>query len=340
MMTYGMQITAPNDELKKVSVEQVLMKIKNPTAKFEEQITQLRILKNLDEKAYKKRKTQLPYFVCSTFHPLIRKTAHFAAAYHMVVDIDHCGREQIAVEVLKSELAADPEVRGVFISPGGDGLKVIFDFDERITDPGIYAILYKNYLLQFANKYAIENVVDFVTHDVTRACFFSVDRAAWINPNPIPLKVSNWLDQPNSGELALVEKAFKQEVEKRAIKDSKPEVDSVLEDETLNLIKSKLFPRRILAKEKEVYIPEALQTIGTSLADHLSTFNMVLKSEEPIHYGQKLRIEAGRHFAEINLFYGKRGFSVVKTMKSGSNKDLSDLAYEAIQIFLAEKDFD
>ena len=334
MMTYGMNLTSTNDPLKKVSADQVLHKIKHPSEAFESQINRLRVIKGLDQSAHRKQKTLLPYFVCSLFHPLVRKKENFAAAYHMVIDIDHCLTEGISLQVLKQELSQDPEVRGIFISPGGDGLKVVFDFDERITDAALYSIVYKNYLLEFAHKYALENVVDFVTHDVSRACFFSADRDAYINEHPKALETGKWIEEPNAGLFADVERAFKQEAEKRDIKNPDKKPDTVLEDDKLNEIKSKLFPKRIIKEKPKVYVPPELENISENLATHLLQFGMELKKEEPIQYGKKLRIEAGKHFAELNIFYGKKGYSVVKTPKTGSNEALAELAYEALLLFV------
>ena len=336
MMTYGMSITAPQDPLKKVQLDRVLDKIKHPSEKLEEQIRQLRILKSLDHQSYRKQKTQLPYFVCSIFHPLIRKKENFAAAQYMVIDIDHCGQKNISTEVLKDELSDDPNIRGIFVSPGGDGLKVIFELDERITDLALYSIAYKNYLMKFAQKYALEDLVDYVTHDVTRACFFSVDREAWINTDAAKLPVRSLLEEPSVEEIFSIEKRFKEEADKRDINKVPTEAKVNMTDDTLEDIKSRLFPKKMPKKEKNVFVPEVLQGIGERLNGFLSLYNMKLGAEEPIHYGKKLRIVAGNHFAEINLFYGQKGYSIVKTTKTGSNSELADLAYKAIELFIEE----
>jgi hypothetical protein len=40
-------------------------------------------------------------------------------------------------------------------------------------------------------------------------------------------------------------------------------------------------------------------------------------------------------WAEINVFYGKKGWSVVKTTKSGSHPDLAELGARAIEEILS-----
>lgn len=335
MMTYGLHITRPSDELRRVKVDRVIQKIKQPTKEFEEQIRQLRIIKTIDEKRYKQQKVLLPYFVCSTFHPLIRKKENFAAAYHMIVDIDHCARENIDIHELKKELSEDKEIRCIFISPGGDGLKVLFDFDERVTDPGLYEGVYKSHLMKFSEKYGIEHVIDFVTHDVTRACFFSADREAWINPSPEPLKINQWIESPRDDLFYDVNKTFNKKT--RQIDKPPKEEKSTVQDDVLDHIKQKLFPKRPKKVKNNIFVPDELKNIGNEMAAYLQELNIKLASETPIHYGKKMRLEAGRHFAEINIFYGKKGFKVIKTTKSGSNDELADLAVQAIENFISEE---
>lgn len=333
-MTFGTHLTSQDDPLKRVSVEQVLYKIKNPSIAFESQISRLRVIKSLDSDSYKKQKVLLPYFVCSLFHPLFRKKENFAAAYHMVIDIDHCLSQGFSLNNIKIKLSEDPEIRAVFISPSGDGLKVILDFDQPITDPALYSLFYKKYLFEFAKKYALENVVDFVTHDISRACFFSADRNAYINENCKPLEVGTLIDESNQSVFFEVEKAFRAEAAKHDNKGlDNNAFDKVLDDDTLNKIKSKLFPKRIVKEKPSVYVPAEIDSIRQDLANHLKQFGMELKGEDPIQYGRKLRIEGGKYFAELNIFYGKKGFSVVKTPKTGSNRELAELAYEAIMLF-------
>ena len=67
------------------------------------------------------------------------------------------------------------------------------------------------------------------------------------------------------------------------------------------------------------------------IREKLDGFDLALVEENPINYGRQLRIGAGHLWAELNLFYGKRGFRVVKTTKSGSHADLADLAVQVVE---------
>jgi hypothetical protein len=50
----------------------------------------------------------------------------------------------------------------------------------------------------------------------------------------------------------------------------------------------------------------------------------------PIQYGKKIKFGVKHFWAEINVFHGKRGFSVVKTPKNGSNEELTQIAFDLV----------
>ena len=53
-----------------------------------------------------------------------------------------------------------------------------------------------------------------------------------------------------------------------------------------------------------------------------------------IQYGKKLQFRMGQKLAEVNLFYGKRGFSVVQSPRCGTSADLNELMSQLIDSFL------
>lgn len=55
-----------------------------------------------------------------------------------------------------------------------------------------------------------------------------------------------------------------------------------------------------------------------------------------INYGKKLRFKIGFKQAEINLFFGKHGFTVVQSPRTGTDPDLNNLMAEVVESFLAE----
>lgn len=95
---------------------------------------------------------------------------------------------------------ADNRVVLCFVSPGEDGLKVLFRLKERCYDAGLYSLFYKIFVHDFAQQYNFQQVIDAKTCDVTRACFISVDADAYFNADatPIDLKAYADVDNPTS----------------------------------------------------------------------------------------------------------------------------------------------
>lgn len=50
-----------------------------------------------------------------------------------------------------------------------------------------------------------------------------------------------------------------------------------------------------------------------------------------IHYGKKFRFSLGYRKAEINLFYGKRGFSVVISPRAGTDNELNAVCCDVLK---------
>jgi hypothetical protein len=49
-----------------------------------------------------------------------------------------------------------------------------------------------------------------------------------------------------------------------------------------------------------------------------------------IHYGKKFRFQLGIRQAEINVFYGRKGFSVVQTPRNGTDKELNEVTWKIL----------
>lgn len=88
------------------------------------------------------------------------------------IDIDNLPQ----IEILKEELYKDFFVKMGFVSPSGNGLKLIFEIDK--TDHGLAWIQIAEYL---KTKYSIE--ADKSGKDVSRACFLCHDSEAFLNEN-------------------------------------------------------------------------------------------------------------------------------------------------------------
>lgn len=100
--------------------------------------------------------------------------------------------------------------------------------------------------------------------------------------------------------------------------------DISLTNEVLDAIKRKVGVRVRRPIEKQYVQPEELDRLMAEVLEQVSSVGAEVLAAAPISYGRKIRIGAGHVWAEVNLFYGSRGVSIVGTTKTGSNKELCD----------------
>jgi len=94
----------------------------------------------------------------------------------MIIDIDGLKDEEI--ELLKQKMQQNPSIYSYFLSPSGNGLKVILRFAETITDSNQFSENYKHYAKWFEGEFDVKTDK---TSDAARACFFSSDPELYFN---------------------------------------------------------------------------------------------------------------------------------------------------------------
>ncbi len=329
MLQFGKNITTPADQLFPLSVEQLHRALVKPRQAFADQMAQLRAVKSIDEKRYRELKKKLPYLVCGKFHPPVRRKENFASISCFILDMDHLSDAGRPLEEVRRQVQEDERVLLSFASPGADGLKLLFRLGKPCTDAALFSAFYKLFARSFAEQYDLMQVMDFRTSDVTRACFLSVDENAWFNPDAKPVILETLV---NPSDYRQTEKALK-EADKE-IKEATTRQEPVAAnppDEVLTRIRQRLNPNARQPRQKQYHVPEEVDNALAKLREQLARFEMEIVETGPINYGRKVKVKAGNYWAEINIFYGKRGFSVVKTTKSGSNAELAELAAEVIE---------
>lgn len=332
MIQAGKNITQQGDIMQKITVEQLYNSLIKPKAEIYNQIQQLRIIKTIDADKYRKLKVQLPYFTAGIFNPPIRKTENFAWIKYLVLDFDHINEKGLDVNTLKNKLITDNRIVLIFVSPGNDGLKIIFELSEKCYDTAKYSMFYKIFAKSFAMQYGLEQVVDSRTSDVTRACFISCDETAYYNPLATNLEMKNFIDFDNYSELTEAKAELKLWDKEMKENNSLEVKVNELTTDLLSEIKGKLNPKFV--KQKNIFVPEELELTLERIKHRLNELGLKLEKIESIHYGKKLVIGIDHRWAEINVFYGKKGFSVVKTTKSGSNAELAEVAKDVLEQLL------
>lgn len=322
MIMAGRNIKQFNDPLQAVELSQLFSSIKSPKPVNYELIKQLRIVQSINPKQYRKLKTQLPYITCGIFKPRYRKTENFGSIEYFVLDIDHISEKGMDKEALRQKLEKDARVCLLFISPGGDGFKVFFRLKEKCYDAQKYAIFYRAFANEFSQKYHLEQVLDKQTSDVARACFVSYDPKAYFNSECELVNMVSYVDFNNLLEVKELERSFK--VQKNKVKES--EAKEVMTDDLMEAIKLKLNPNLKSRPAKKIYVPDILERIIETVTKSVNEYDIMVKEVKSIHYGKQFTFSIDElRWAEINIFYGKKGFSIVKSMKSGSNEELAEI---------------
>ena len=334
MVSVGTCITIKNDALRLIQPEQIMTCLTSPNAEFANRISQLRSIREMDRDAYKRLKVQLPYIVCGTFNPAIRKTENFASTDSFIVDIDSVSENGRDVDELFTTICGDRRVAMAFRSPGMDGIKVMFKLSEKCYDASLYSLFYKAFALAFSRQYGIESMVDMRLSDVCRACFLSIDPYAYYNRDADCVCLGDYLPQTDT----TVFFDFKHEIEKAEKSANEAAALTVHpvdpSEVVMERIKSVLRQQSRKSIRKEVYVPEAIEEVKSGIKETLEAIGVSVTEMRGIQYGVKVVMKAGMKCAEINVFYGKRGYSVVESPKRGTDRELNEITGKLIRQYL------
>lgn len=217
----------------------------------------------------------------------------------------------------------------------------MFKLKERCYDSGLYSLFYKSFLMRFSDQYTLRQVVDARTSDVTRACFISVDPDAYYNPEADTVDMSAFLEVDNPSAL-FEQKRRQEQILKENESTSSKKNDGMgpldPDKETMDKIKQMLNPKA--KKEKApVFVPKELDVIMPKLQPYIEETGVTVSEVINIQYGKKIRFKLGIKQAEVNLFFGKKGFSVVRSPRSGTNAELNELMAELVSNFINEYEY-
>lgn len=334
MLSVGSNIISSADTLNKVKVDYLYHSLRNPKPEIVSRMNQLRIIRNLDTKQYSMLKRQLPYVVCGMFNPPYRRTENFAYTEYFILDIDHIYDKGLDITTIKNRLKADPRVVLCFLSPSEDGLKVVFHLKERCYDAGLYSLFYKTFLKDFSMHYGLEQVIDERTSDVCRACFISIDADAYYNPDAKTVDMDFYLPKDDVSMLFDLKASLAKEVKEQASTAEKEERSIDPDADVMQRVKALLNPKAAAKQKPAPYVPQRLDDIMDELKQYVEETGVQLYEVVNIQYGKKLRFRMGQKLAEVNLFYGKRGFSVVQTPRGGTSVELNELMAQLINGFI------
>ncbi len=337
MLSAGRNIQSSSDKLVKVTVEYLYHSVKSPKNEISAKLKQLQIIRELDQKRYTYLKRQLPYIVCGSFNPPFRKKDNFTYIEHFIVDLDHLSEKGINLLQLKQLLKQDKRLSLMFVSPSGDGLKLLYNLKERCTDAGIYSIFYHKFVNTLATQYHLCEVVDTSTSDVSRACFISMDEDAYYNIEAEKVNIQDFINLDDT--FALYESNKQDNKQRKQDKQTLKQENALPkdpDDETLLEIKKILGTKVRQKVENTVFVPERLNEIITQVKSFIESQGISVYEIINIQYAKKIRCKLNNKIGEVNLFYGKKGFSVVQSPASGTSKNLNEVIAQIIEMFIVE----
>ena len=100
---------------------------------------------------------------------------------YVTIDIDHISQTRLSLEALRDKLSKDRRtgVRLIFISPSGDGLKLVCKSAKEIQTPSQYEEVFQSLRHYINSEYSgKEEIVDRSGKDVTRLCLLPFDAQA------------------------------------------------------------------------------------------------------------------------------------------------------------------
>jgi hypothetical protein len=335
MLMAGKCIYKAGDTLVKLQAEQLCNAIKNPKPEIEASIRRLRQVREIDIKAYQALKKELPYIVAGIFHPPVRRTENFAWINHFIIDIDHIAEKGFDMSTLKERLKADNRLLIMFESPGQDGLKLIYKLSEKIYDTGKFSLFYKTFVSKFALQNNLEQVVDPRTSDATRACFISHDTDVFYNPDAEPIDANSFVEFDNPFAVKELRAELNEFVKENLPSENKQtSIGQEIDDADLTSIKKRLNPNFRSKKEKHYFVPPEAEQLVPQVTELMGKEGIEVKNVVNISYGKKFVFALGLHQAEINVFYGKKGFSVVVSPRSGTRPELNELCAQLLNQML------
>jgi hypothetical protein len=100
--------------------------------------------------------------------------------------------------------------------------------------------------------------------------------------------------------------------------------------EILKKIRETLNPKVKEKREKKIFSPEELKEIDDDIISAMQKYDIQVEMIKKIHYGKQYKFKLGYIWAELNIFYGKKGYTIVKTTKNGSDNELAQTCYDIL----------
>ncbi len=169
-------------KVENLSLINITKRIQNDT--YQVEIENIRTLTELGklEEASEAKKQLLGFTTSGTFDNGRKSELITTYSQYIVLDFDKIGKDKVAE--IKQIAASIPHTFCAFISPSGNGLKIIVEVNSPVEH-------HETAYFQIADYYskALNIEIDSSGKDLARLCFMSYDHELYKNLNPTPFQV-------------------------------------------------------------------------------------------------------------------------------------------------------
>ena len=102
-------------------------------------------------------------------------------------------------------------------------------------------------------------------------------------------------------------------------------------------IRARLAGEEAVRKQREqqpVYVPAQVEQVMQGVRQAIEELGVEVTDVRDIQFGKKVIMRCEMRQAELNIFFGKKGFSVVTSPKRGTSQDLNELMSRAVENYL------
>lgn len=313
------------DTLEPLSLPQLVARLRQPDSPLAQQVQRLRRVRSLNDAHYQRLKTDLPYVVGVELADRRLRTENFRAVHYLVLDIHGLSSHHLSLPDLRKRLATDGRILLLFASPSGEGLKAVFRLQTPLRCTKQYSDFFVRFAHSFAQTHHLAGAVDMHAHDAMRVCFLSSDPQA------------HYFSDAQA--LAWAPDAFGTTAQRPAVpnpdaahappaKGAKATVKPT--PEVYAALRRKLNPKARPARP-HVMLPRVLEEIAPAVVGRAQDLGVGVREVYNISHAKKFVFELGTAFAEILLYYGQNGFTVVKTPKRGHDAQLTALMADLVR---------
>ncbi len=323
--------------LRKAKDENLVSLLRNPPSEMLETGKLLSSHLNGDARKGRNHLKKLPYALCGIFSPAVKRKENFSWADRFFLWIRDCSEKDSKKDDTRMRITRDREVMMCFAAPGHAGLIVMFALSKRCHDAGLYSLFCRKFAREFARRHGLENRVSTAYADVTRECPVGCDRNVYYNPNAAKVDISGYADTGNPDKTLRIRHAkdsLGMSERKAASKAPQPPADP--DADIMDAIRKKLGSRvrpRSSGTAKELSNSE---NIAGKLRKQIVDAGVEVTGIENIRGTLKIRARLGMKRAEVNVFPGRDGFTVLFAPLSGTDRNLGRSIAGMVRNFLAD----